>query len=109
MSWASTTVPRGTTCSRTRKTGASVQCFVQRPEPRRTSRKRTALFPLAPEDLRKWIVFAVHYAFLQRDDAVVGDLDVLRADLAAAFGDVAQTEPVLFLGSHLPVCVVKGM
>src|SRR6204780_2292862 len=38
------------------------------------------------------VVVGVHHALLHRDDAVVGDLDVLRAHLGAAFGDVAQTQ-----------------
>src|ERR1043165_2355871 len=40
---------------------------------------------------------------LHRDQRVVGDLDVLRADLGAALGDVAQAEPVLLLGHVLAV------
>src|SRR5947209_508898 len=40
---------------------------------------------------------AVHHAFLERDDPVVGEVDALGADLAAALGDVAvaQAEVVL--------------
>src|SRR3984893_5268668 len=37
-------------------------------------------------------VVAVGHALLQRDDAVVGDVDVLRADLGAALGDVAEPD-----------------
>ena len=34
---------------------------------------------------------------LERNDRVVGDVDVLRADLGAALGDVAEAEPALLL------------
>src|ERR1700687_3289111 len=37
-------------------------------------------------------VVAVGHALLQGDDAVVGDVDVLRADLGAALGDVAEPD-----------------
>src|SRR5690606_23762621 len=33
-------------------------------------------------------------AFLQRDDRIIGDRDVLGADLGAAFGDVAEADAV---------------
>src|SRR5438094_2427295 len=36
-----------------------------------------------------------HHALLERDDRVVGDVDIFRADLSAALGDVAVAEPVL--------------
>src|SRR5580700_4424340 len=38
------------------------------------------------------VVLAPGHAFLHRDERIVGDLDVLRADLGAALGDVAVTE-----------------
>src|SRR5439155_21600588 len=38
------------------------------------------------------VVPAVDDALLHRDDRVVGDLDVFRADLGAALGDVAVAE-----------------
>src|SRR3954451_12305068 len=41
---------------------------------------------------RHRIVLAVDYALLHRDDRVVGDVDVLRAHLGAALGDVAHAE-----------------
>ena len=40
------------------------------------------------------IVELVHHALLQRDDRVVGDGDVLRANLGTALGDVAQANAV---------------
>src|SRR6266581_4134386 len=54
---------------------------------------------LPPEKLtgqpNERIEIAVHHPFLERDDAIVGDLDVLRADLGAAARDVAQAGPEL--------------
>src|SRR5438093_7247465 len=35
------------------------------------------------------IIKVVHYAFLQRNNCVIGDLNVFRANLCAALGDVA--------------------
>src|SRR6266404_7792135 len=40
------------------------------------------------------IVKIIHDPFLQRDDPVVGDLNVLRANFRATFGDVAVADPV---------------
>src|SRR5256885_7612529 len=38
---------------------------------------------------------SVHGALLHRDDRVIRDLDVLRTDLGAALGDVAEPEPLV--------------
>src|SRR5450759_1909745 len=46
------------------------------------------------------VVLLVHDTFLHRNDGVVGDLDVLGADLSAALGDVAQADPLLVPGEH---------
>src|ERR1700754_1837350 len=43
------------------------------------------------------VVLAVGCALLHRDQRVVGDLDVLRAYLGAALGDVAEAEAVFVL------------
>lgn len=51
------------------------------------------------------VVLAVHRALLERDERVVGDLDVLRAHLGAALGDVAEPQPVLLLGLDGAVAV----
>src|SRR5439155_16162281 len=54
----------------------------------------------APQDVadpHHWVVLAVGDSFLQRDQCVVGDLDVLGADLGAALGDVAHAEAVIVL------------
>ncbi len=48
-------------------------------------------------------------ALLERDDGVVGDLDVLRADLGAAFGDVAEADPEFLADEVDPVLVVEGV
>ena len=39
-----------------------------------------------------WVIIAVHHPFLERDDGVVGDVDVFGAHFRTAFRDVAQTE-----------------
>jgi len=36
-------------------------------------------------------------ALLERDDPVVGDVDVLGTDLGAALGDVAEADPRVLL------------
>src|SRR6202034_1909905 len=54
---------------------------------------------VAPPDLAAEpghrVIGGVHHPFFHRDDGVVGDLDVLGADLGAALGDVAHAEPGL--------------
>src|SRR6266436_768033 len=54
---------------------------------------------LPPEELsdqpKERIEIAVRHPFLERDDAIVGDLDVLGADLGAAARDVAEARPEL--------------
>src|SRR5918997_1018236 len=45
----------------------------------------------------------VHHALLHGDDRVIGDLDVLRADLGAALRNVAVPEPLLLLRHLLAV------
>jgi hypothetical protein len=46
---------------------------------------------------------------LHRDQRVVGDLDVFRADLGAALGDVALAQAVLLLRLAAPVQSVQRM
>src|SRR3970040_550357 len=46
-----------------------------------------------PAQPQERIVEAIHHPLLQRDDPVVGDLDVLGADLGAAARDVAEAGP----------------
>src|SRR3954470_4941780 len=57
---------------------------------------------LRPEEGER-VELPVHHAFLQRDDAVVGEVDALGADLAAALGDVAVAEPEILLRRVLAV------
>src|SRR5918997_6301070 len=69
--------------------------------------------PRALEDLLAQpddrVVLAVDHALLERDERVVGDLDVLGADLGAALGDVAVAEAVLLLRRLLAVGDVEGV
>src|SRR5256714_7846125 len=53
----------------------------------------TILLQLLPNPPKR-IIEIVHDPFLQRDDPVVGNLNVLRANLRATFRDVAVADPV---------------
>src|SRR5665811_1604711 len=55
------------------------------------------------------VVLLVDDSFLHRNDGVVGDLDVLGADLGAALGDVAQADPLLVPGElgTIGVCLQR--
>src|SRR5216683_4427855 len=55
------------------------------------------------------VVLAPGDAFFHRDERVVGDLDVLGADLCAALGDVAVAEPEVLLRDHAAVGRVGGV
>src|SRR2546425_1344952 len=48
-------------------------------------------------------------ALLERDDPVVGDVDVLGADLGAALGDVAEADPRVLLDEARAVTRVQRM
>ena len=50
-----------------------------------------------PEESRHRIIKLIDDAFLHRDDRVVRDADVFRANFRAAFGDVAITDAVVVL------------
>src|SRR3712207_5955626 len=66
---------------------------------RRPSRGRSVLGTPpdpGPEEGER-VELAVDHPLLERDDPVVGEVDALRADLAAALGDVAVAEPELVL------------
>src|ERR1700748_2722185 len=52
------------------------------------------------------VVLVPGHALLHRDDRVVGDLDVLGADLGAALGDVAVPEAKVVLSDVPPVGLV---
>src|SRR5437773_2808819 len=48
-----------------------------------------------PEQLRQRIEEAIDHAFLEGNDGIVGDSDVFRTHLGAAFCNVAQPDAVL--------------
>src|SRR4051812_24186224 len=53
-----------------------------------------------------WVIKVVNNALLQWNDRVVGNVDLFRADLCTALGDVTETDPeVIFkqLGARQPV------
>src|SRR5258706_7907560 len=68
-------------------------------------RRRIAAAEPPPGPLER-ILELVRDALLERDDRVVGDLDVLRADLGAALRDVAVPDPAGVLQVLAPVGVV---
>src|SRR5215216_5049788 len=65
------------------------------------------LCPLSTADLvtepHQRIVLAADDSLFERDQSIVGDLDLLRADLGAALGDVAVAQAVLLLRRQLAV------
>src|SRR5215212_1127679 len=50
------------------------------------------LWPQASPQPAEWIVKLVHHSLLKRNDGVVSDGDVFRANVGAAFGDVAVAD-----------------
>lgn len=50
-----------------------------------------------PEESRHRIIKLIDDAFLHRDNCVVGDADVFRANFRAALGDVAIADAVVVL------------
>src|SRR5437773_7576949 len=64
-----------------------------------------AELPQQPDDR----VERIGRPFLERDDPVVGDVDVLGAHLGAALGDVAQPHPRLILDEARAVAGVQRM
>src|SRR2546426_6338195 len=63
---------------------------------------------LAPDHL-DGIVVAIGDPLLERDDRVIGDLDVLRADLGAALRDVAVADAAVVLEELEPIGLVDGV
>src|ERR1700692_2394666 len=55
------------------------------------------------------IIVLVHYPFLERDDGVVGDVDIFGAHLSAALRDVAETYDQFLLQHLCPRDAVKRM
>src|SRR6266511_2091934 len=53
------------------------------------------------------IVGLGHHPLLERDDGIVGDMDVLRADLGAALRDIAKADSGLGPGQLEPVVGVQ--
>src|SRR3954471_14588592 len=94
------TVPHAFGGSRTSSTTSGR--YRPRPDPSTSHRSRLAAEGLPAADLvaepDQRVVLAVNHPLLHRDQRVVGDLDVLRADLGAALGDVAEAQEVLLLG-----------
>src|SRR2546429_280541 len=61
-----------------------------------------------PEQFRERIVIAIDNPFLERNDRVVGNLNVLRADFGATLGNVAITESRLLLISSMRSLASSG-
>src|SRR5260370_14602667 len=55
------------------------------------------------------IIVFIHYPLLERDDGVVGDVDIFGAHLGAALGDVAEPEAQFLLQHLCPRDAVKGL
>jgi hypothetical protein len=55
------------------------------------------------------IIKLVHHTLFERDDGIVGDVNLLGADLRATFGDVAETEAQLVLEKRGTVATVEWM
>lgn len=63
-----------------------------------------ALFSLQkPGKHPSWIVLDIDYALLHRNDGVIGDTNMLWADLGTALGDVAHAKAMLFLSGALAI------
>src|ERR1039458_8158562 len=76
-----------------RRTGSpAAGSFRPRLLPRRRLRPTPAQLAAQPFDR---VPMGVGHPLLERNDRVVGDVDVLGADLGAALGDVAVAEPTL--------------
>src|SRR5438445_402251 len=58
---------------------------------------------------RQRIVKFVHHALLERDDGVIRDVNLLRANLRAAFRDVAKSEAEFVLEQRGAVAAVERM
>src|SRR5664279_3958191 len=71
-------------------------------EPRRPTSSALATSDLRAEPGDR-IVLPVDDSLLQRDERIVGDLDVFGADLRAALGDIAQPEAVVVLRDLLAI------
>src|SRR6266542_1702538 len=63
---------------------------------------------LSPDHLDR-VVIAIGDPLLERDDGVVGDLDVLGADFGAALRDVAVADAAIVLEELEPIGLVDGV
>src|SRR2546426_9168284 len=72
----------------------------------RPSRGGLALSSELPQQPDDGIEFVSH-PLLERDDPVVGDVDVLRADLGTALRDIAQSDARVPLGELRPILGVE--
>jgi len=62
-----------------------------------------------PEQHGQRIVKLVHHALFERDDGIVGNSNLLGADLGATFGDVAKTQAELILEKGCAMAAVERM
>src|SRR5882672_5607645 len=67
------------------------------------------LWTEAAQQLRYWIEKLIHHALFQRDNGVIGNLNVFRTDMGAAFGDVAVADVESFSQLADPVFGVERM
>ena len=70
------------------------------------------LFLAGQEDLKELsdrIVELVRNAFLERNNRVIRDRDVFRADLGTTFGDIAIPEPQVVLQQAKSITHIKRM
>src|SRR5215472_2454980 len=55
------------------------------------------------------IVVVVDDAFFERDDGIVGDVDILRADFSAALRDVAEPDAEAIFEQLRAIEIVRGV
>src|SRR5262249_48986060 len=53
------------------------------------------------------VVELIHHALLERDDGIVGDLDLFRTDLSAALGDIAVTDSKFVLQQFGAIDIIE--
>ena len=93
--------PPGTATPAVRARARATRSVLRLPREAPAARPRPAEPGLRPRSLPpgpgERVVVRVGHPLLERDDRVVGDLDVLRADLGAALRDVAQADAAAVL------------
>ena len=70
---------------------------------------RAWLLPEHPQQPRHRIVVPADDSFLQRDDRVIGDVDMLRADVRAVLRDVAVPDTVMVFQRRNPIRGIERM